>query len=52
MTFFLSHLLFVSDILILYDGLRRDWFKLKEILDLYYVATGMMVNLGKSIISF
>jgi hypothetical protein len=51
-TFFLSHILFMYDILIFYDGSRRDFLKLKEILDLYCVSIRMMVNLGKSIIFF
>jgi hypothetical protein len=50
--FYLSHLLFVDDILIFYDGTRRDVIKLREIIDLYYTSIGMMINIGKSIVSF
>jgi hypothetical protein len=49
---FLSHLLFVNDILLFCDGSRRDAMKLKEILDLYCTATGKFMNLRKSTISF
>lgn len=45
-SFYLSHLLFVDNILIFHDGSRRDVKKLKEILELYCVATRMLVNVG------
>jgi hypothetical protein len=48
----LSHLLFVDDILLFYDGLRRDDSKLKEILSLYNSAIGMEVDVVMSILSF
>jgi len=37
--FFLSHLLFVDDILIICDGSMRDLIKLENILDLYCSPT-------------
>jgi hypothetical protein len=43
---FLSQLLFVYVILLLYDGSRRNDLKLKENLDLYDIATGMSLSLG------
>ena len=49
---FISHLLFVDDILIFYDGSRRDIDKLCEGLDLLQVALGMFINMHKSTISF
>eukprot|EP01018_Ginkgo_biloba_P004985 Gb_28741 [translate_table: standard] len=49
---YLTHLLFVDDILLFCEGSRRDIMKLKEILDLYCAATVMMINLNKSSISF
>jgi hypothetical protein len=42
----------VDDILLFYEVSRRDVVKLKEIIDLYYVATRMKINVGKSTISF
>eukprot|EP01018_Ginkgo_biloba_P034237 Gb_24170 [translate_table: standard] len=48
----LTHLLFVDDILLFCDGSRRDALKLREVLDLYCSATGMLVNIGKSTVSF
>lgn len=48
----LSHLLFVDDILLFLKGSLREAKKVKEIMDLYSTATGMKVNVMKSIISF
>jgi hypothetical protein len=42
---YISHLLLVDDILLLCDGSWRDALKLRNILDLYYMATRMMVML-------
>ena len=50
--FYLSHLLFVDDFIIFFKGTTRDSFKPNEILDLYCNATGMEVNVNKSILSF
>ena len=44
---YLSHLLFVDDILIFYDGSRRDIDKLCDGIDLLQVATGMVINMQK-----
>jgi len=41
-----------DDILLFYEGTRRDALNLKEVLDLYYTATGMEINLEKSTLSF
>ena len=46
--FFLSHLLFVDDILLFCDGLHKDAKNLREVLDLYCLANGMQINVGKS----
>jgi hypothetical protein len=48
----LSHFLFVDDILLFCNGSKRDALELKDILDLYCMAIGMKVNIGKSSISF
>lgn len=50
--FYLSHLLFLDDILIFNDESRRDVDKLKEILDIYYTTTRMLINVRKSSVSF
>jgi hypothetical protein len=49
---YLSHLIFMNDILLFYYGYRRDALKLKDILDLYSIAIGMKINIHKSITSF
>ena len=49
---FITHLLFVDDILIFCDGTHQDIIKLKEGLHLLQVATGMVVNDDKSTISY
>jgi len=49
--FYLTRLLFVDDILILLNGSVRDTTSLNEILNLFYRATGMEINRGKSTIS-
>jgi hypothetical protein len=51
-TIYLSHMLFVNGILIFSDCSIRDAHKLREILDLYCLATRMMVNVEKSAVSF
>ena len=38
---FLSHLLFVDDILLFCNGLQKDAKNLREVLDLYCLANGM-----------
>jgi hypothetical protein len=44
----ITHLLFVDDILIFYEGTRRVIEKFKGILDLFCKATSMIINLEKS----
>jgi hypothetical protein len=51
-TLYLSRLLFVDNIITFCDGSRMDECKLKEIMDLYCLATGMLINSVKSIIYF
>jgi hypothetical protein len=51
-TLTLTHLLFVDDVLLFCDGLRRDASKLKEILNLYCTTTYMMVDMKKYSFSF
>eukprot|EP01018_Ginkgo_biloba_P039380 Gb_12932 [translate_table: standard] len=46
-SYFLSHLLFVDDIIIFCDGSRRDLDKFRGILDLYCSATGMLLELDE-----
>ena len=41
---FISHLLFVDDIHVFYDGSHRDIDKIYEGLDLLQAATGMVIN--------
>jgi hypothetical protein len=41
----IPHLLFVDDILIFYEGSRRDIEKFKDIMDLFYKALCMKINL-------
>jgi hypothetical protein len=48
---YISHLLFVDDILIFCDGSRRDTEKLCEGLTLFKQATGMLINEQKSSIT-
>eukprot|EP00253_Pinus_taeda_P023181 PITA_23181 len=49
--FYLTHLLFVDDILIFLNGSVRDLTSLNEILNLFCRATGMEINREKSTIS-
>jgi len=42
---YLTYLVFVDDVLLFYDGSRRDACKSKEILELYKTAIGMKINL-------
>jgi hypothetical protein len=42
----------VDDVILLYNGSRRDDSKLREILKLYCTGIGMMVNMQKSSIAF
>lgn len=49
---YLSHLLFVDDLILFCDGSRSNTEKLKDILDLYSIATGMKINVGESTVSF
>eukprot|EP00253_Pinus_taeda_P016222 PITA_16222 len=45
---FISHLLFVDDILLFTNGSLNELKELKNILDLFMKATGMQINLRKS----
>jgi hypothetical protein len=47
---FVCHLLYIDNILIFFDVSRRMVDKLKEILDLFYVAPDIMINSSKSMI--
>ena len=49
---YITHLLFVDDIIIFCDGSPRDIIKLKEGLLLLQVATSMVINDDKSTISY
>lgn len=48
---YLTHLLFVDDVLIFLDGSIRDSASFANVLSLFYRATGMMANHGKSTIT-
>ena len=48
----LTHLLFVDDILLFCRGTRRDIDCLYRGINLFKIATGMMINLQKSSVSF
>jgi hypothetical protein len=48
----LTHLLIVDDVLLLYNGSRRDDSKSREILKLYCTGIYMMVNMQKYSIAF
>jgi hypothetical protein len=48
----ISHLLFINGILILCDDTQMDSQNLRKIMDLYCKATGVMINMGKYIVSF
>ena len=48
----ITHLLFVDDILIFYDGSRRDIQKLSQGLKLFKRAFGMVINEDKSTINW
>jgi hypothetical protein len=50
-TLWVTHLLFVDDVLIFCSGARRDAEKLATILDLFGKATGMEINRRKSTLS-
>jgi hypothetical protein len=45
---FVTHLLFVDDILILGNGDLKDWLEFKTILSMFCTASGMEVNCQKS----
>jgi hypothetical protein len=49
--YYVRHLLFVDDILIFCEGLKRVIEKLKDIIELLCMATSMKINLAKSTIS-
>lgn len=49
---FITHLLFVHDIFLYFNGYRRDAHKIKQIMDLYYLEMGMVANMDKSTIFF
>jgi hypothetical protein len=46
-----THLLFVDDILIFYEGTKRVIEKFRDIMPLFCKATGVTINLQKSTIS-
>ena len=46
--FWLTHILFVDDILIFCDGSIRDMEKILYILELFFTVIGMKANEGKS----
>jgi hypothetical protein len=46
---YVSHLLFVDDVLILGDGNYKDWLEFKSILSLFCTTSGMEVNCNKSV---
>jgi hypothetical protein len=48
---YLSHVLFVDDILLFANGSRRDIIKMKSILNIFVEGTGMIFNTLKSSIS-
>lgn len=48
----ITHLLFLDDVLLFCDGTLRDGQKLSEIMDIYCKASGMLVKLRKSTISY
>eukprot|EP00253_Pinus_taeda_P029580 PITA_29580 len=45
---YISHLLFVDDILIFSNGSHNELKELRDIFDLFMKATGMLINSGKS----
>jgi hypothetical protein len=47
----ISHLLFVDDVLIFFNGQRSDAHKLFDIMELFGKATGMKINERKSTLS-
>lgn len=49
---YLTHLLFMDDVLILLDGSMRDSLDFSQILQLFSSANGMLVNQQKSTITF
>ena len=44
----ITHLLFINDILLFYDGSERDAKNLGEILKLFENSTSMVININKS----
>ena len=49
---FLTHLLFVDDVLLFGEATVDEWQQYKQLLDLFYSATGMQINEKKSILLF
>jgi len=49
---YITHVLFVDDILLFIYGLRKDVEKLKLIINPFFWATSMLINIVKSSISF
>ena len=47
-----NHLLFVDDILLFCRGTRHDIDCLFRVINLFKIATGMMINFQKSFVSF
>lgn len=47
-TLYITHLLFVNDILIFFDGSRRSLQSLSYGIDLFHIASGMEINDEKS----
>ena len=49
---FLTHLLFVDDVLLFGEAIVDEWQQYKQLLDLFCSATGMQINEEKSILLF
>jgi hypothetical protein len=47
-----NNILFVNDLLLFYDGSRREAIKIRDLLYLYYATTSMLINVQKSSTSF
>jgi hypothetical protein len=51
-SYYVTHLLFIDDILIFCEGTRRMVENLREIINLFCEATSMKLNIDKSTISY
>lgn len=49
---FLTHVLFVDDVLLFSNRIWREAMTLQEILDMFYTTTNLELNIYKSIIFF